>query len=85
MKTYKITYINAENGYKYTIATTIKHEALFEYVRAFKPTNYNVKIFKNDKNITEKVNKMLEKLWGVKWQEKMNENFMKHMLHLISY
>ena len=62
MKTYKITYINVENGYKYTITTTIKHEALFEYVRAFNPTNCNVKIFKNDKDITEKVNKMLEKM-----------------------
>ena len=62
MKTYKITYINVENGYKYTITTTIKHEALFEYVTAFKPINYEVKIFKNEKDITEKVNKMLEKL-----------------------
>ena len=62
MTQYKITYINAENGYKYTIATAIKHEALFEYVRAFKPTNCEVKIFKNDKDITEKVNKMLEKM-----------------------
>lgn len=62
MKQYKITYINAENKYKYTITTTIKHEALFEYVRAFKPTNCEVKIFKNEKDITEKVNKMLENL-----------------------
>ena len=62
MTQYKITYINAEDGYKYTIATTIKHEALFEYVRRFSPTNYNVKIFKNEKDITEKVNKMLEKM-----------------------
>ena len=62
MTQYKITYINTENGYKYTIATTIKHQALFEYVRAFKPSNCEVKIFKNDKDITEKVNKMLEKL-----------------------
>ena len=84
MKTYKITYINVENGYKYTITTTIKHEALFEYVRAFNPTNCNVKIFKNDKDITEKVNKMLEKMWGIKWQGMMNENFMRHMIHLIS-
>ena len=68
MKTYKITYVNAENGYKYSVLTTIKHEALFEYVRAFRPTNYNVKIFKNDKDITEKVNKMLEKLWGLSWK-----------------
>ena len=67
MKTYKITYINAENGYKYTITTTIKYEALFEYVRAFNPKNCEVKIFKNDKDITEKVNKMLEKLWGLSW------------------
>ena len=64
MKQYKITYINTENGYKYTTTTTIKHEALFEYVRAFNPKNCEVKIFKNDKDITEKVNKMLEKLWG---------------------
>ena len=62
MKLYKITYINTENGYKYTITTPIKHEALFEYVKAFNPKNCNVKIFKNDKDITEKVNKMLEKL-----------------------
>lgn len=62
MKTYKITYINADDGYKYTIETSIKHQALFEYVRAFKPIYYEVKIFKNDKDITEKVNKMLEKM-----------------------
>ena len=62
MTQYKITYINAENGYKYTIATTIKHEALIEYVRAFSPQNCEVKIFKNDKDITEKVNKFLEKM-----------------------
>lgn len=62
MTQYKITYISTENGYKYTITTTIKHEALFEYVRAFKPTNCEVKIFKNDKDITEKVNKTIEKL-----------------------
>ena len=62
MRTYKITYINTENGYKYTIATSIKHQALFEYVRAFKSSNCEVKIFNNDKDITEKVNKMLEKL-----------------------
>ena len=30
MTQYKITYINMDDGYKYTIATTIKHEALFE-------------------------------------------------------
>ena len=62
MKLYKITYINTEDGYKYTIATTIKHDALFEYVRAFSPKKCEVKIFENDKDITEKVNKMLEKL-----------------------
>ena len=62
MTQYKITYINTENGYKYTITTTIKHEALFEYVRAFNPSNCDVKIFKNDKDITEKVNKFLEKM-----------------------
>ena len=62
MTQYKITYINSQNGYKYTIATTIKHEALFEYVRTLNPKNCEVKIFKNDKDITEKVNKMLEKL-----------------------
>ena len=62
MTQYKITYINAENGYKYTITTPIKHEALFEYVKAFNPKNCNVKIFKNDKDITEKVNKFLEKM-----------------------
>ena len=62
MKTYKITYINKANGYKYTNTTTIKHQEMFEYVRVFKPSNCNVKIFKNDKDITEKVNKMLEKL-----------------------
>ena len=61
MKIYKITYISTENRYNYTL-TTIKHEALFEYVRAFNPKNCEVKIFKNDKDITEKVNKMLEKL-----------------------
>lgn len=62
MKTYKITYINRDDGYKYIITTTIKHQALFEYIRAFSPKNCGVKIFKNDKDITEKVNKMLEKL-----------------------
>lgn len=62
MTQYKITYINAENGYKYTIETSTKHQALFEYVRVFNPKNCEVKIFKNDKDITEKVNKMLEKL-----------------------
>ena len=62
MTQYKITYINTENGYKYTIATTIKHEALFEYVRAFSPKKCEVKMFKNEKDIAEKVNKMLEKL-----------------------
>ena len=62
MTQYKITYINAENGYKYTITTNIKQDALFEYVWAFKPINYEIKIFKNDKDITEKVNKILEKL-----------------------
>ena len=62
MKTYKITYINTDDGYKYTIQTSIKHQALFEYVRAFKPSNCEVKILKNEKDITEKVNKMLEKL-----------------------
>ena len=51
-----------DDGYKYTITTIIKHQALFEYVRAFKPVNCGVKIFKNEKDITEKVNKMLEKL-----------------------
>ena len=49
MKTYKITYINAENGYKYTIATTIKHEALFEYVRAFSPKNVRKKYSRTTK------------------------------------
>lgn len=43
MTQYKITYINIENGYKYTITTTIKHEALFEYVRAFNPKNCGLK------------------------------------------
>ena len=62
MRTYKITYINMEDGYKYTIQTSIKHQALFEYVRVFKPTNREIKIFKNDKDITEKVNKMIEKM-----------------------
>ena len=62
MTQYKITYINIENGYKYTIATTTKHEALFEYVRAFNPKNCEVRIFKNYNDITEKVNKMLEKI-----------------------
>lgn len=62
MKTYKIIYTNIENGYKYTIQTSIKHEALFEYIKAFNPKNCEVKIFKNDKDITEKVNKMLENL-----------------------
>lgn len=62
MKLYKITYINTEDGYKYTTATTIKHDALFEYARAFSPKKCEVKIFENDKDITEKVNKMLEKL-----------------------
>lgn len=62
MTQYKITYINIYNGYKYTITTAIKHEALFEYVKAFNPKNCEVKILKNDKDITEKVNKMLEKL-----------------------
>lgn len=60
MTQYKITYINAENGYKDT--TTIRLDAFFEYVWALDPKNYKVKIFKNDKDITEKVNKMLEKM-----------------------
>lgn len=62
MKQYKITYINAENGYKYTITTTIKHEALYEYLKAFNQVVFNLRIFKNGKDITEKVNKMIEKL-----------------------
>lgn len=60
MTQYKITYKNNQNGYKYTITTTIKHEALFEYVRRFNPINCDLKIFKNDKDITEKVNKWLK-------------------------
>ena len=61
MNTYKITYINAENGYKDT-TTTIRLDAFFEYVWALDPKNYKVKIFKNEKDITEKVNKMIEKM-----------------------
>lgn len=61
---YKITYINSINNEKDTLSTINSWLAMFEYIylKSLHKQVYDVQIFKNDKDITEKVNKMIEKL-----------------------
>ena len=59
---YEIIYISSINKYKYSITTFSSRVALYEYLKAFNQEVFNLQIFKNGKDITEKVNKMLEKL-----------------------
>lgn len=58
---YKIIYINPINNEKDTLSTINSWLAIFEYIY-LKSLRCDVQIFKKDKDITEKVNKMIEKL-----------------------
>ena len=61
---YKIIYTNLINNEQQSLSTINSWLALFQYIhlKSLHKLGYNVKIFKNDKDITEKVNKMIEKL-----------------------
>ena len=59
---YEIIYITSINKYKCSITTFSSRVALYEYLKAFNQEVFNLRIFKNGKDITEKVNKMLKKL-----------------------
>ena len=61
---YKIIYINSVNNEQQSLSTINSWLALFQYIhlKSLHKLGYNVKIFKNDKDITKKVNKMIEKL-----------------------
>lgn len=61
---YKIIYINSLNRKKVTFATINSRLAIcqYMYLKSQHKQGYNVQIFKRGKNITKKVDKMLEQL-----------------------
>lgn len=61
---YEIIYINSINNEKDILSTTNSWLAIFEYIylKSLHKQVYDVQIFKNGKDITEKVNKIIEKL-----------------------
>ena len=60
---YKIIYINSVNQEKVTFTTINPRLAIcqYTYLKITHKWGYNVQIFKRGKDITEKVNKMIEK------------------------
>ena len=61
---YKIIYINTTTNEPLSLSTVNSWLAIFQYIyfKTISKCGYNVQIFRNDKDITEKVNKMIEKL-----------------------
>lgn len=61
---YKIIYINSPNNEKVSLSTINSWLAICQYIylKSYHKRGYNVQIFKNDKDITKKVDRMLEKL-----------------------
>lgn len=61
---YKIIYTNLINNEQQSLSTINSWLALFQYIhlKTLHKLGYKVKILKNDKDITEKVNKMIEKM-----------------------
>lgn len=61
---YEIIYINLINNEKVTLSTINSWLAMFQYIylKSLHKWGYDVQIFKNGKDITEKVNKMIKNL-----------------------
>lgn len=61
MKYYEVIYTNSINNTTYKLITSRAKVALYEYLKALNNKNYNLNIYKNLINITQKINKMIEK------------------------